>query len=233
MLKLVLCAVCVALVVVVPGIAQMKGNPENWCRPGAFAHDSTDFRVSLVKGRKGKRAYFYDDLAKNCPSAACRLKSYVISGDTVVTNRRRNGFVCAWFAPERGMPTVGWLRESDLNSRKMLSDVSTKIWTGEWKYAANSITFKSAGLDDLLEVRGNAFWHGLGDNIHIGELDGRFKHKDGLLEYADGSDEFDCRAMMHLVFENLLVVADNMNCGGANVTFSGVYHKLGRKFRKN
>ncbi|MBK9530064.1 MAG: hypothetical protein IPO41_17540 [Acidobacteria bacterium] len=72
-------------------------------------------------------------------------------------------------------------------------------------------------------------WKGLGDNVHIGELDGRFPHKDGVLEYSDGDSEFDCKATMQLAVERFLIVADNGNCGGANVSFSGIYRKVNKK----
>jgi hypothetical protein len=37
-------------------------------------------------------------------------------------------------------------------------------------------------------------------------------------------DEFDCSLAMHLAGK-FLVVGDNLHCGGANVSFSGVYQK--------
>ncbi len=82
-------------------------------------------------------------------------------------------------------------------------------------------------------MKGNAFWKGLGDIIRIGELDGVAEHKDGALEYSDGNGEFDCRLSMQFATESFLIVADNMNCGGANVTFSGVYRKAPGKPKKN
>ncbi len=214
--------------------SQIPGNPDNWCRQGFFTQESDDFGVSTVKGKKGTRAYFYGDDSEKCPgSLSCKTRSYVVSGDSVVTNRKRGDYVCAWFAPLQGAPTVGWLKASDLDPREDLSDASAKVWVGEWKYAENDIIFASADEPNTFSVKGNAFWKGLGDNIHIGELDGVAKHKDGSLEYSDGNGEFDCRASMRLATESFLIVADNMNCGGANVTFSGVYRKAPAKPKKN
>lgn len=76
-----------------------------------------------------------------------------------------------------------------------------------------------------LRVKGIALWKGIGNNVHVGELDGRSKQKDGRLEYSDGDSEFDCRAKMELILGRYLIVADNGNCGGANVSFSGIYRK--------
>lgn len=214
--------------------AQVPGNPDNWCRQGFFTADSNEFGIGRVKGNRRSRVYFYGDDNDKCPeTASCRTRSYVVSGDTVITNRKRGDYVCAWFAPTKGAPTVGWLKASELELPEILSDASEKVWIGEWKYADNNITFAPAKLSGTLTVKGNAFWKGLGDNIHIGELDGVAKHNDGKLEYADGNGEYDCRASMQLVTEMFLIVADNLNCGGMNVSFSGIYRKAAAKPKKN
>lgn len=205
-------------------IAQLPGNPDNWCRTGFFTRETKDFGVGWVKGTKGKRAYFYTDTSDKCPAPSCRTKAYVLPGDTVITNRKRGNFVCAWFTPEKGWARVGWLKESDIEFPSLLSDASERAWAGEWKYADNKITVAQDKVAGFLNISGTAIWQGLGENVHIGELDGRVSHKNGLLEYSDGSSEFDCKATMQLV-TGFMVVADNMHCGGANVTFSGIYWK--------
>ena len=214
--------------------AQIAVNTDNWCRQGLFTVDSRDFGVSFVKGGKGTKTYFYGDDSERCPeSVNCRTKSYVVSGDTVITNRKRGDYVCAWYSPLKGSPTVGWLKASDLDSPEMLSDASEKVWVGEWLYADNNIIFAPTNQPDTLNVKGNAFWKGFGDNIHIGEIDGVATYKEGTLEYSDGTGKYDCRVSMQLATEKFLIVADNMNCGGANVTFSGIYRKNSAKRKKN
>lgn len=215
-------------------LAQYPGNPDNWCRQGFFTRDTADFMVGIVNGRKGTKVHFYGDDIEKCPDlATCRTKSYVVAGDKVITNRKRRDYFCAWFTPLKGAPTVGWLKASELEFPNPLSETSEKIWIGEWKYADNNINFAPGKLPGTLTVKGNAFWKGMGDNIHIGELDGVAKYIDGKLEYADGTGEYDCRTSMRLVATSFLIVADNMNCGGANVTFSGIYRKYSAKPKRN
>ncbi len=208
----------------------MEGNPENWCRQGFFTRDTKEFGIGFVKGKKGTRTYFYDDDdQKKCPSGkGCKLRAYVTAGDDVITNRKFGDYVCAWFTPVKGAPTVGWLRESDLEFPSMLSDASSGVWSGEWRYFQNSIKINPAKSDDQLSIKGTAIWQGFGDNVHIGELDGVFKHNNGVVEYSDGTGEYDCRAKLQLATGNqkYLIVADNMNCGGVNVSFSGIYRKI-------
>jgi len=204
--------------------AQMQGNPDNWCREGFFTRDSKDFGIGHVKA---KRAYFYSDDPEKCPDgASCRSKSYVVLGDTVVTNRTRGNYVCSWYVAAKGTAKVGWLRLSDLEFPVILSDASARVWTGEWRYGANSITFSPSKKEGMLDVKGSAIWKGFGDNVHIGELAGTSMYKNGSLQYSDGDSEYDCQASMELATSTYLVVADNGKCGGANVTFSGVYTKV-------
>lgn len=200
---------------------------DNTCRQGLFTQETDDFGVGVVKKQKkaAGRAYFYDDMSPNCPeSASCRTKNYVVAGDTVITNRKRGDFLCAWYSPKKGWTTVGWLKASDLDFPVSRGDISERSWTGEWRYALNSITITPDKLAGFLNVAGNAIWKGLGDNVHIGELDGAFPYKGGVLEYSSGDSQYDCRATLRLV-DAFLVVRDNMNCGGANVTFSGIYRR--------
>lgn len=205
--------------------AQMSGNPENWCREGLFTRDSTDFQIGIVNKGRNLRAYFHSDDAAGCPGGStCRSRAYLVNNDKVLVNRQYGRFSCAWFNSAKGRPTVGWIETADLTWAKTPVTVGLSTWLGEWVYGENSISFTRNKLPGFLNVTGNAFWKGVADNIHIGELDGRFEAKNGRLEYSDGDSEYDCKASMRLIDE-FLIVADNMNCGGVNVTFSGVYSR--------
>lgn len=215
------------LVVSATAFSQLPDNPDNWCREGLFTDKLRDFGVGFVKGKAGSRTYFYKDDPEKCPDGAgCRTASYLIPGDTVITNRQRNGMVCAWFTSSKGNVQVGWLKAAELDFPNMLHDGSERAWTGEWRYATNSITITPNKLKGILNISGNAIWKGLGDNVHVGELEGRFPYKDGIVEYSDGDSEYDCKATLEIAIERYLIVDDNGNCGGANVSFSGIYHKV-------
>jgi hypothetical protein len=205
--------------------AQADGNPDNWCRAGFFAKESDNFMIGSAKGAKNSKIYFYNDDAADCPdSEKCKAKAYVVPGDQILVSKARGNFGCAWFAPNKGHPTVGWIKMDSFRFLEMVHDASPQAWLGEWKYADNSINFTHNKLAGWLNVTGDALWKGLGDNVHIGELDGRAEPKDGILNYSDGDDEFDCKATMRLV-GSYLVVSDNLKCGGLNVSFSGVYKR--------
>jgi hypothetical protein len=215
-------AVLLALILAVPVIAQMEGNPENWCRDGFFTRDSQEFKIGKVLTA---RAAFHSDEKDECPEgAACRRKAYLVRGNEVLVNRVRGSFACAWYSPAKGSPTVGWLKISDLEISSPSKANGTRDWLGEWVDGENGIEFTDNKLAGFLNVTGNASWKGLGDNVHVGEIDGRYAPENGVIKYSDGEDEYDCKMTMRLV-GRYLVVSDNLKCGGVNVTFSGVYTK--------
>ena len=60
--------------------AQNEGNPENWCRNGAFPGDGTDFKIAEIKTQPNGKVYFYNDYEEVCPNSEnCKTKSYVVA----------------------------------------------------------------------------------------------------------------------------------------------------------
>ena len=199
--------------------AQLPGNPENWCRNGAFPQDSKSYSVGYIKAKKGERVYFYSD-EQDCPTGKnCRRKSFLINKDEVVFSRAYGDYICAWYQPKKGSEVVGWLPKNKLETPVFLSE-KYEPWIGDWKFYDNSLTIKRVGKTDEFEVKGNAFWKGFGDNIHIGEIESKGKLSDSIIRLTEG----DCEIKLKLAIY-YLIVSDNLKCGGANVTFSGVYLK--------
>ncbi|MCB1023271.1 MAG: DUF3298 and DUF4163 domain-containing protein [Acidobacteria bacterium] len=196
------------------------------CRNGLFTSYQGTFsigRVKMAKGEKIGRAYFYED-SDTCPKGEdCRLKSYVISGDALIVAAEKDGFYCAWFQPKKGSETVGWIRKHELHISPADPQPDLSKWLGTWESNENDLNIARSSVSGGVTVKGNAFWKGLGDNIHIGEVDDAGSPNGNTLTIG-GDDQYDCRVKMTL-FENLLIVSDNRNCGGANVTFDGVYRK--------
>ncbi|HNU07190.1 MAG TPA: hypothetical protein PKO33_05435 [Pyrinomonadaceae bacterium] len=200
-------------------IAQVEGNPENYCRNGLFAAENGPFSIAVVT--KGRANFFSDD--RDCPNGKnCRLRSYLISGDEVIVARQRDGFACVWYQPKKGSETVGWIEASRLRVRT--DDASSGSWVGNWTYYDNSIAIGAGSKTGEFVVKGTAIWKGLGDNVHVGELDGKASISDTELLYGFEDPPEDCRVTFRKA-GNFLIVSDNMNCGGANVTFTGIYKR--------
>lgn len=210
--------------------AQLEGNPENFCRNGFFPRESETYKIAKIKGKQGEKVYFYGDDREDCPAGKdCRLKSYVIPNDEVIVSRTFGKFACSWFQPRKGGETVGWIETDKLEWTATVQNPAQTAWLGEWLYYDSSIRISKSKNTDLFTIKGNAFWKGLGDNIHIGELDHTAKPSGNTLKLGEGeTDEYACKVSMQLVGK-YLIVSDNLQCGGANVTFSGVYLKKAGK----
>lgn len=220
-------AIFLSLLVFAPRApAQLEGNPENLCRNGFFPRESSTYRLAKIKGAKGEKIYFFGDQRDDCPAnKSCRLKSYLVPNDEIIVSRTFGNFACSWFQPKKGTETVGWIPLENLEYVAQNAEITIADWLGNWRYYNNSINIMTGKNLGLLRITGDAIWKGLGDNVHTGELDDEAEPQGNTLKIGEkSSDEFACRVTMRLV-GRFLVVSDNLNCGGANVTFSGVYRK--------
>lgn len=199
--------------------AQTPGNPPDWCRNGDFTGDAARFRLGRVRGPRGARAYFHGD-AEGCPSPRCRAKAYLIPGDEVVVAHGFGDWLCAWYQPAKGPETVGWLEASRLDITEDAGSPAPARFVGEWTYYENFIRLRAGRGPGRLGIEGQASWQGLGGNVHIGELAGEVAPERGGFTYEDDA----CRVAAQLVGD-YLVVKDNLQCGGVNVSFSGVYRR--------
>jgi hypothetical protein len=199
------------------------GNPANWCRNGAFARDSEEFRPARVNGAKGSRVYFSGD-DEGCPGTAarCRQKAYLVPGDEVLTSRTFGDWVCAWYQPARGSETVGWLPADRLGVAEPPARPPLTSWLGAWGFYHNSLRLSRGRGAGVLRVEGEATWFGVNPgNVHVGDVSGEAAPAGNVLSVGA---EDDCRLTLRLVGP-YLVAADNKECGGVNVTFDGVYRR--------
>jgi hypothetical protein len=204
---------------------QIEGNPENMCRNGFFPRDGEKHFVSWIVAKPRVRVYFYGD-DDDCPEKGkCRKKSYLIKGDEIIVAREWGKWACVWYQPRKGSETVGWIPSANIDKTPMVYGVGPSDWSGKWTSYENTIEIAPTNEKDVFQITGTAFWKGLGDNIHIGELDAKATHSEGMIRYgAETEGEYACRATLRLL-PGYLVVSDNLNCGGANVSFSGVYRR--------
>ena len=206
--------------------AQLEENPENWCRNGFFPRESSEYKLAKNTGKKGERIYFYGD-DENCPNGKnCRLKSYVIPGDEVIVSRNYGKFSCSWFQPKKGAETVGWIETDKLNFSETNQNSEIQDWLGEWNYGKeSSISIGKSKKNGFFNVKGDSYWDGGNGNVHVGEIEETVKPDGNILKIGEtDTEEYACKVTMRLI-GRFLVVSDNLNCGGLNVSFSGVYQR--------
>jgi hypothetical protein len=199
------------------------GNPENWCRNGAFPADGPVFKIARVVGQRNAKIHFLGD-EEDCPqsnNAKCLKKSYLIPGNEVIVSRKFGSWMCSWYQPEEGSETVGWLPLNSLRVIEPTTTPSLEQWAGMWRDYDNRLVINTDGsASPHLRVEGQAYWRGLGDNVNEGSFAGRAKPQGNQLTIEDDG----CKVSLIRV-GRFLIAHDNFQCGGMNVRFDGVYRR--------
>jgi hypothetical protein len=184
--------------------------------------------------------------APECPSAAnaCRLQTYLVPGDEVLTSATADPYVCTRFKSQKFIESIGWLPRAALELIAVGANPPVQNWEGRWRRDREAeIVIKSQGED--VAIAGNATWGGSDPErvkrgaINTGELEGSFRPRGQLLAigYDPGRSEFPpaedaapdiCAAKLEL-YGRYLIVEDNGKCGGLNVSFNGLYVRANAK----
>lgn len=189
------------------------------------------FSLAVVTAPKANFVFDRADKA-GCPSAnaSCMRKGYLLQGNVVLSQGRDDqphGYTCVSFVDKKGNETDGWLPVSSLKPYTASLD-----WIGRWKadtYSELTIKRTSPVKADL---SGSATY-GQGDATNTGDLAGDIDTRKDTQAFAYSTDKDvpfakatveDCAVVMRLLGPYLLV-NDDINCGGANVTFAGIYTK--------
>lgn len=189
---------------------------------------SSRARVNFVMSRQDDR--------KECPAGTpvCREKAFLVARDVVVTQPSAiAGFVCSTFANARGHETTGWL-PADALEAVTSGAVTPTSYVGRWQRTEAVITIKP-GRNATIQVDGEATW-GAQDRrraasgaVNTGEIGGTGRFVGNTVLVADQdvktfqtAPDTACAVQMRVV-ANYLLVQDNGACGGANVSFTGVY----------
>ena len=199
------------------------------CRNGLFPAFAGQVRLAEVVAGSGERIHFRDD-AIGCPEDdACQQKAYLVGGDRVLVGADSGPWSCAWYFG-RTREFVGWLPAARLNVVNS-PPVPPGAWVGHWVPIAgdNRILIAQDLASGLLEVEGEAYWHGglnsLGERIiHLGAFSGQAAPGADLLQITEGEDDYACSVTLQRVAD-ALVVTDNGHCGGMNVRFDDIYRR--------
>ena len=187
-------------------------------------------RTPFVKGETEDRA---------CPASggACARKAFLVPDDGVLVSGRSGDFACATYVNGKGAETDGWLPAAAITMDPAVSSTTIQEWTGSWIRVEANIAIKPAA-GGKLAIKGDATFGATDPDrvrrgaVNIGEIAGTAGLAGDRLSFAmgdngrtlpvDGGEEFACKVWMRRVGDYLLV-DDNNNCGGMNVSFRGTY----------
>lgn len=189
------------------------------CRNGLFPSKSEFIKLYRFEGSENEKFYFFDDM-ESCQEnkRRCRLNAYVVSGDELLINKTQRGWACAWYQGKK-RETVGWVKSEKLKELNM-EVPTTSDWIGKWK-ATDSWVKITKNKHSSLMVAGSASG-GDDSRRHEGSLDGEIIPDRGQATMNPGIDEYECMVKFVRI-GRYLIVDDNGNCGGANVSFDNVY----------
>jgi hypothetical protein len=208
---------------------------DRFCSGASFS-DTPALNVGRIRAEAGKVNFRKNgDAANACPSMAadCQEKAYLVPGDLVVLGVAKGDFVCVNYETAKG-GRGGWLPASAIEPAPAVTDPMS--WTGKWKRIEADISIEIAGGG--LKAEGSASFGSLDPDrvkrgaVNSGEFAGPLRVKGGEATFTDKDadpkePDASCRLRMARAGE-VLFVQDNMQCGGFNVSFSGLYRRAGK-----
>lgn len=202
---------------VVAMLVGAAGQAQDVCRNGLFAEDQAEMRAGRIAG--SGRASFYQDSSPGCPQKgeACRQSRAAPPGAEVLVSKVRNGFACVWESHD----AVGWIPAAQVQVATAANEAALPAWVDDWKYFDNHLEIAVTADGRRLRMKGRAFWHGIG-STHEGSVEAEAAPAGDHAVFRSAPGGCELRATL---VGNRLAVADNRTCGGANVTFGGVYER--------
>jgi hypothetical protein len=189
-------------------------------------------RVNFIKSASAERT---------CPNSGndCRDKGYLVPGDQVIVSSTEHDFACVDYINAKGLGRAGWLPRSAISP---LPDRASGLedWAGQWAGGPEqAISIKKGSRRGEIKIDGEASYGSLDPErakrgaVNVGEIEAVVKPAGASLAFTmgddatlpyDQGDTYDCRVRMRLL-DPFLLVEDNGNCGGMNVSFSGAYRR--------
>ena len=192
--------------------------------PWVIARVTAKPRINFVKS-----PYDDDFKAENCPAVtdACRKNSYLVTGDLVFVGRTDGAFTCINYqsplAKKQNWAT-GWLPGAALTPVARMSPTKSSDWIGTWYHPGGPIEIRR-GAGGKLHVEGGMTVPTARD-FHNGAFEAEVTPQSDMLEFVDDGSNYGsgCHVQMQRIGPWLLV-GDNGGCGGAGVTFQGLYRR--------
>lgn len=198
-------------------------------------------QIAQIKSSAG-RAHFYDAACDAGAKGleACRRKAYVQPGDVVLIGDIHDTTACATFVDKKGRATSGIIKASTVEPVRGADQSTRRAFVGRWVREEAEISVTAKG--PALAFKGEATYGSKDPQrvargaVNSGNIDFTadpasnrlsvgLSGPDGATAVAkDKVAATDCQLDM-IVLGPYLVVKDNMQCGGMNVSFTGVYRR--------
>ena len=223
----------VLLGVIVPNFEAALADEQPKVEQECLSYDSAYENAPLfvVKSDLGaERAYLYKQ-TQLCPKdkpCGSRQKAYLVGGDVVFAGPPNRGFRCVYYGSSNGKIVAGFIPAENLKAIAEDNGMSIDFLIGTWKYESNSIEIKASAAGKV-SGDGQAYYQ-TAETVNEGSFSAQAPLAAGQKElvFKEGNDESSCVVKLHRRGP-YLVASDNNNCGGLNVSFSGIYTKAKTK----
>jgi hypothetical protein len=192
-------------------------------------------RVNFVKS-----PYDDDFKAETCPAATdtCRKKSYLITGDLVLTGATRGEFTCiSYHSPlsAKRIWVTGWLPSAALTPVAPMQAPKTYDWAGTWRqgkrYVGGGLVEIKPEGEGKLHIEAGILLPTARD-FHNGAFEAHVTPHGDTMAFEDdgGNYRSGCKVRMQRIGPWLLI-EDDGGCGGAGMTFTGLYRRESKSTR--
>jgi hypothetical protein len=212
-------------------------DPKN-CHGAAWEDETRATVISKVTAKP--RVHFvkspYDDdfKAENCPAAgpACQKNSYLVTGDLVITGKRMGEFTCiSYHSPlstKRDWAS-GWLPSDALAPVAPLASPKLSDWIGIWRQGRRYV---GGGHVEIKPEKGGKLHIDAGmlvltaRDFHNGAFEAHVTPQGDTIAFEDDGSNYGsgCKVRMQRIGP-WLFIEDNSACGGAGVSFTGLYRR--------
>jgi len=231
MRKTVICLLFLNTMMAGPASAYDPDDPKN-CN-GVDWDDKSAWIVAKVTAKPRvnfiKSPYDDDFKAESCPAetSACRKNSYLVTGDLVFVGKTNGAFTCIGYqSPQAKKQTwaTGWLPSAALTPVARMSPTKPSDWIGTWYHPGGPIEIRQ-GDGGKLHVEGGITVPTARD-FHNGEFEAEVTPQNDMLDFVDDGANYGeaCHVQMQRI-DAWLLVGDNSGCGGAGVSFQGLYRR--------
>ncbi len=175
-------------------------------------------RVNFIKS-----PYDDDFKAETCPAdtKACRMKSYLVTGDLVRTGKTLGAFNCVSYQVKDNLWVTNWLPSTALTPVAPMASPEISDWLGAWHHPGGGVEI-TRGDGGKLHIEGLMLMRA-GQETRNGYFKADVTPQNDTIVYADEYTD-GCRVRMQRIGPRLLV-EDNNSCGGFGVRFNGLYHR--------
>jgi hypothetical protein len=147
----------------------------------------------------------------------------------IAAGQMQGRWTCAFYD---GVP--GWMPTAALAPLPTQPASPVMSWIGYYRQGkpvpgmtGNRLLIQPGKTAGTLHISGRAFWYGLNDNVHFGEVNADAMPIGRYLHVVDGNGQGAC--VLDLVLNpstHTLAADDNENCGGMNVRFWGQWNRF-------